>query len=273
MSWETTKLNDFTKKHFETLSVRLFAWQKFLGVSNTMDEEQELEIVGWLKEFFGDFSTEEIDRAIKLAAARELNLKDTEHYNQFGSQYLGKVLPAYRIFRGNVSRQYNKAIEAKRGLIPEEKTVAELTRSSIESAAVQFTEWQKTGKVRDVNNVTYKFLVKKGFLEVSEEEYAMAESEATGRLLTEATNLSLTEMDPGTRAQSKSFIEALQNNLESATPKRELETRRILLARHFEGLHNRGTNIVHFLKEKLKRDLNDQTPCSFEPAKKGAANV
>lgn len=149
---------------------KLLQWmQQFLGSSAPMGDADEDDLIEQLLEFFGEFTLGELKFAVKMAAAGELEIKNTEHYDRFGGMYLEKLLAPYRALRNQLMAQYYKREIDRARKASEDISIDDKYAIIRTGVLYKWDEYKAKKFTYDYGSVTFRFLYNLGIIPKIEE--------------------------------------------------------------------------------------------------------
>ena len=121
----------------------------------------------FLKDNFGDFSKDEIEKSISLALSFRMTVHDIKHYNKLTPQWIASILNSYKTKRSKEITLLNKRIED----IPTKKEVLDSNSGEIYDYATELFQKHKHGEeYEDFGNLIYNFLNNNKLINFSKEE-------------------------------------------------------------------------------------------------------
>ena len=248
------KMSEFDENDFIELDKRINQWQGFLGVKDIISDTRIRELLIYLRDYFSNFSIAEMEFAIKLGISGEMEIEDTQHYNNFGAQYLSKLFVGYKKLRNVVMTRYNKALDelltqdAKAGV-----TELEKLQIAYNSTIAMFALYKKNNEVTDISNSIYNFLDRIEVIPFN------ADRRAQIRETAKAKYLELKELQakaPQSKEESKNIkdlVEAVMNMSKTGEQILEYEYKKLSLHIYFAELVQMEVEIKDVLDEKLKQ--------------------
>ena len=119
----------------QKLGTYLVAIAKFLGVKETLDDVQRKMLVRCLVNEMGDFTLEELDKAIQMGAMGKLEV-DNKHYQCITPMYLSDIILAYKNYRSLVYKKYKQ----NKASLERDKPSIKPTENEVKEAAIKLLE-------------------------------------------------------------------------------------------------------------------------------------
>lgn len=97
--------------NFAKLEMKLIYLQRFVGINQLIGDPEMEMLKEFFVEFLADFSISEVDYAIKLAVADQLEVK-LDHWQNFSAKFLHPIFIKYRLLRAATTAKYFEAADA-----------------------------------------------------------------------------------------------------------------------------------------------------------------
>ena len=187
------KIADFESNDFNRFEAKLIMIQKFVGAKDFLSDPEMEMLIEYLTDEFHYYSIEEIEQAVRLAVAERITSENgkslAEHYNEFGANYLTKILKAFFNYRGTVVRKY---YEGEAALIEADKlkqqkpwTDAEKRQINIKFALGAFENHKTASPTFGLDKV-FDFLSSEALLSIPPETWEKYRQTAMAALKHEA---------------------------------------------------------------------------------------
>jgi len=245
-------MSEFDEGDFIELDKRINRWQGFLGVKDIITDDTIRELLEFLRDYFSDFSIPEMEFAIKLGISGEIQIEDTQHYNNFGAMYLSKIFGAYRKFRGKIIIFYNRELD---NLLRESIQVSEEGKLQIayNSTIIMFSMYKKNNEVTDIGNCTYNFLEQIEVIPFNADRKAQIRGIAKTKYLETKELQSKAPLSKEDSKNIKELIEAVLNMSKTGDQILEYEYKKLSLHIYFAELVQMEVEIKDILDEKLRQ--------------------
>jgi len=119
---------------------------------NQLNELEESVLNGVMLNNFGNFSTDEIKHAFRLAVAGDLCI---EMYQKLDSITLGKVIGAYKIYKAKKIKNYKSTTMSKEVNKPSKAEIKTIEEQFIQNCILPYIEERKTMSEPLINWATY----------------------------------------------------------------------------------------------------------------------
>lgn len=239
------KIADFESNDFNRFEAKLIMIQKFVGAKDFLSDPEMEMLIEYLTDEFHYYSIEEIEQAVRLAVAErivsETGKSLAEHYNEFGANYLTKILKAFFNYRGTVVRKY---YEGEAALIEADKlkqqkpwTDAEKRQINIRFALGAFENHKTASPTFGLDKV-FDFLQNEAILEVAPEKWEQYRQTAMAALKHEAKR---------GNSIASSVLQTLNNN-QNSNEGLTARIKTLAIRAYFELILAESKNLTDFLK-------------------------
>lgn len=223
--------------------------QKFLGSTSPLSDEDEDDLIEQLLEFFGEFTLGEMRYAVKMAAAGELEIKNTEHYDRFGGMYLEKILTPYRAFRNRIMGQYDRKIIDRAYEQSQQKSPEEIYMIIRDGVLQKYKQFHKEKFTFDYGNVSFRFLYALGIIpKIEGERKENLKAKALERIKTAADYTK----DKNEKKDMRALVDLILKGEMSNSKKLFAEMMLIALNEFFETLSHTGVDLETMISEAEK---------------------
>jgi hypothetical protein len=107
---KSIRIMDFTtQQQMNNLVEALGKWSFYLGISDKINEKDLILNAQFIKENFGTLNLTDINYAIKMCTAQELD-DNIEHFGKLSPLYIGKVLNSYKSKRNAIITEINRKV-------------------------------------------------------------------------------------------------------------------------------------------------------------------
>ena len=187
------KIRQFDANDLINLSKCLQGCAFDVGIKDPIEESNLVRITEFIQRNYLDLSIEQISLAFEMALTGKLDLdqNDLEHYQQFSMLYISKILNSFKELQTIKIKdhQLTKPEPAKKIIMETEKEYKE--RNII--ATLNLYQAYKIGeKVIDFDNLTFKYLYKRGLIQFTEVEIKSAKNKAYKQWLSDLAKESIT---------------------------------------------------------------------------------
>ena len=165
----------------------------YVGIKEAPSPQQMVLLTEFVQRNYLDLSIEQISLAFEMALTGKLDLeqKDLEHFQQFSMLYISKILNSFKELQTIKIKDYQltKPEPIKKIIMETEKEYKE--RNII--ATLNLYQAYKIGeKVIDFDNLTFKYLYKRGLIQFTEIEIKAAKNKAYKQWLSDLAKESIT---------------------------------------------------------------------------------
>lgn len=245
LNLSSKKISNFDAKDYQKLYLYLISLSKISGIKEPPDKDVLMNITGFLKENFSDFSQEEIEKAFSMAFAGKLpslRSEDIQNYGNLTPIWFGNILNSFKELR---SKELTKFYQEVSRLEREKKReISEIEADNIMATSIilHYDKFLKENIVVDFGNSMYNWLTKKTILNLS--------IETKHKLLDEAKkNL----MDKSLDKSNTNPFDRVLNSLKEGLPENLAKSEAMTLAvkYFFSDLKENKTDVKLLLKKYL----------------------
>lgn len=181
------------------LKRKIVASAYMMGVNEPPNDQEQNAIYLFIKKYFGDFSNEEYHIAMEMAAAQKLNA-ESESFGKLSISYIGKILKAYRDYRTQQIKIYEREEERKNSLenSRSEKQTPETQKKYFENIRDYYKENKKFYPL-DYTHMEYvqafQHMEREGIIKMDVEEKKKYMKKVKEKICSEIDNDKLTDFE------------------------------------------------------------------------------
>jgi hypothetical protein len=232
-----SKFHDFLKMICRNAGI------KDMEIGNNIHTSTIDTIHGFLREYYGDFSAEEIKKAFDMAFAQQFKEIDINHYGFPTEAWFGRMLSAYRNKRSSELIKFNNLSKKNESLNSPEISELESNKIMANSIIESFDLYSTKKEFGDIGNAKFNFLERNGFIQLSDAQKKDLMARAEKSILSN----SLLPKD------KKNLFMTTADSLKGGLPSEKLriEARKIALRDYYDFIIQNKGNIKQLLTNFL----------------------